>query len=1839
MADTKMSSSLGGRQVHRKLTIEMFQSLLKADSLDQVGTTIPENGKLDFHEDMYQLQSLNGINMVCSNEKKSHAVRDGTIEFMLSKNQLTSLLPLAMDEGVKMFAKMEKIDARYNTISAICAEPSDLLKNEWPYKMVCLVDLDLSHNQLSSIPNLKTVPNLKILKMAHNKIRPPWKQLKDGKQLEHLELHENRLDWEPTEFVRDIRVLRYTSKLRKFTLCDNPFCKKLPNYRLYVIHEIAQSQRGIHLKTSGSQLEQFDNQPVTKALRERALNQQFTKDGFLTVGDQGEKQVSLRESKDSGQIDPNEKDNMDDASNDDKPIPTIASLTSTLEDCFAHPTQSISKVHLLMKHARIIMRRRNKHDELFRESLSKADCDDEVKKANQQRLAVLEFLQHMQLLMQRQPQLMPSLLRVLANLAAVGEGRLGDRCLEALQDVMKSGTEEKDLVIEVMNECVIPQLKATRTANKNGGGSSGGGDSDEIKVRKQLTAGMERLADGSGMGQSLSAVSSFLCVCYFFFFSLHFFPILCLTSTPGPFFFPPCSSLPHPTPTTTTTQKLVDTLVSWMSEDQPDVEVISMCAVATSHPKNAIQMAFSGEMWNAVMRELRNGIERDDPSTYYKLIRIATNMSQYDCPIIGRHQETGAERREYRSAQNFIKRRLHERVLQKFRDMVVIKKPWDLAHNQGVARLVDCLAALSLHYEGLEDLLQKKYLETLIQVYNFVEQPQKKIHPVVVTAVFRALLIVLQHDFGPKGKFDYSKTFSLDHNKIEIKITKGLHDAVPLLRFLNEDDHRCYRLMCTAAFDAVGEGGASGGGGTRVHSLRTLHNRDMCDLLESVINLVSYYCEAASAKPHPSATALQVSQRMNENDRETFLFDCILCPSDKVRLAVVDCLYHVPLSQLDEDETSKLVNMLNEQTNISAGETEVVIAKSFDLLTKMILNETEKNCREFRMRQAEHAIRAALDILGRNSDRDTRDDDDEDAEKFTLSHSCVTFLRACSVWGPNMGMTSGGSSRSNGGGEVELRQNLINNNVMDLMRNVLCLEDKYSRHYKLTPTGSTEKPRGGYRPVIIERTYAGSHVDYLLHPFQHSGIHEAVERNGVVAPRLYRRMADVLMGAPDPSLSDVNRAVELSRIDQDIKDGKGGGGGGGDGDRRGGGGGGGGGGGRGRGGDSSRGGSRGGRKKKQEEEKEQKGGDEGNDDAENEDGDQDGDEGDGGDQDDDRDLAGGTDVDFDMLLGVEETMLTSMHPQLESTFASARKSYAKIEEDDVSNIERSSIDREMSMPDWWFESDDPLTSGRIKEIEGSTDWIHRKLQHSTLVQQPHTLANIIIFLAKTRGGGGGGGEEKSMLAGDDYLSEAFHAKSYVADLQEQISKLMSLEQRRKNAFARLERNRLAKASDSMSKDGGSDDVAEESAAAASAFDSQQNPLSSQSKASGRTLLLQAFMMEQDDTGTQASKIAGSSSSSSSSAGSGSGSSDDSSMSVDEGSSVNFAISTEEHPLASLVASALRVFFALLRFGFPETKTKARLYLSDLSRFRRLANVTTGKPSRPMWWSYMIGGKFLSIAQEIITLDPVSRSAPTNRLELYAITCRYARGVLRGVIFQLEHKTDPLNFTDMKMATMAACAAATVARQLPHVVLPRGDGTAGQHGPLHKKALEYLFSLLFPQTVLTAFIRILLYDMNTKQDLNMNNSAHVYTIKHRRQMREAIVDICIQFLTFSERNRYMVLEQLCREEFENDQTIRQALLQDMLRGVSENVYNNALQGYMQNTVQAFQLDKFLSRDECDVPKERVGIALGMTSERIVQAAWVGIIEVRDGVSINSLPQERLLVLTNHQVSSLNVFIFV
>lgn len=45
-----------------------------------------------------------------------------------------------------------------------------------------------------------------------------------------------------------------------------------------------------------------------------------------------------------------------------------------------------------------------------------------------------------------------------------------------------------------------------------------------------------------------------------------------------------------------------------------------------------------------------------------------------------------------------------------------------------------------------------------------------------------------------------------------------------------------------------------------------------------------------------------ISEWLNDNGREAALFKCLAVPNDDVKLAVVKCLFVVPLDELDYDE-------------------------------------------------------------------------------------------------------------------------------------------------------------------------------------------------------------------------------------------------------------------------------------------------------------------------------------------------------------------------------------------------------------------------------------------------------------------------------------------------------------------------------------------------------------------------------------------------------------------------------------------------------------------------------------------------------------------------------------------------------------------------------------------------------------------------------------------------------------------------------------------------------------------------------------------------------------------------
>ena len=130
--------------------------------------------------------------------------------------------------------------------------------------------------------------------------------------------------------------------------------------------------------------------------------------------------------------------------------------------------------------------------------------------------------------------------------------------------------------------------------------------------------------------------------------------------------------------------------------------------------------------------------------------------------------------------------------------------------------------------------------------------------------------------------------------------------------------------------------------------------------------------------------------------RETGLFNCLEVPSDEVKLAVVDCLNNVPLSEFDNEEISQLIKQLSQCKNIGAGKTEVVIAKIMWIITKLAKEREEEAGKSFRLKFGERAINEVIEIMLRNQARRV-EDTEEGQEKLALSLSCLQFLKYSSA--------------------------------------------------------------------------------------------------------------------------------------------------------------------------------------------------------------------------------------------------------------------------------------------------------------------------------------------------------------------------------------------------------------------------------------------------------------------------------------------------------------------------------------------------------------------------------------------------------------------------------------------------------------------------------------------------------------------------------------------------------------------------------------------------------------------------------------------------------------------------
>ena len=68
------------------------------------------------------------------------------------------------------------------------------------------------------------------------------------------------------------------------------------------------------------------------------------------------------------------------------------------------------------------------------------------------------------------------------------------------------------------------------------------------------------------------------------------------------------------------------------------------------------------------------------------------------------------------------------------------------------------------------------------------------------------------------------------------------------------------------------------------------------------------------------------------------MFLALATPNDDVRLAIVQCLLTIKISELESKELVRLVALLSSYTNLGAGKTESVISNIMMILTKIVVS-------------------------------------------------------------------------------------------------------------------------------------------------------------------------------------------------------------------------------------------------------------------------------------------------------------------------------------------------------------------------------------------------------------------------------------------------------------------------------------------------------------------------------------------------------------------------------------------------------------------------------------------------------------------------------------------------------------------------------------------------------------------------------------------------------------------------------------------------------------------------------------------------------------------------------------
>lgn len=206
------------------LSNEVFEIMFGAEYNNQ--RIAKDLTRLDFSGPKFALETLTGPwNGIMNDQCK--VMRQYVQVLNVGRNQLTDIKCID--------AKERDGRPEFRSLSILIASRNQL--TEVKLTLTHLLELNLAHNELTTIPPLKGLESLQKLILAHNKISDTLKECESSKKLRELYLHDNLFTWKPTEFTRQMQILA-SNHLYKLTIWPNPFAESFTEYQFLAVTRI-----------------------------------------------------------------------------------------------------------------------------------------------------------------------------------------------------------------------------------------------------------------------------------------------------------------------------------------------------------------------------------------------------------------------------------------------------------------------------------------------------------------------------------------------------------------------------------------------------------------------------------------------------------------------------------------------------------------------------------------------------------------------------------------------------------------------------------------------------------------------------------------------------------------------------------------------------------------------------------------------------------------------------------------------------------------------------------------------------------------------------------------------------------------------------------------------------------------------------------------------------------------------------------------------------------------------------------------------------------------------------------------------------------------------------------------------------------------------------------------------------------------------------------------------------------------------------------------------------------------------------------------------------------------